>query len=178
MFGFFRKDANREVIETVFARMAEAARQPELFSALGIPDTVNGRIESLSLHLVVLLRALIRLPAPADEIAKDLTDYFYEQIEGAMREIGVADIKVPKRMKRMAGALLGRSHVVAQALQSADRDGLAMILCRDVLELGDVPNEAAMRLAEYLLEAEKSLSHGTLNNIISGAIMFPRAGAF
>ncbi len=177
MLKLFRKNPNRPLIEALFEAIAHSARQPELFSGLGIPDTVNGRIESLALHLVVVLRRLSWLPAPADDVAKDVTDYFYEQIEGAMREVGVADIKVPKRMKRFAGALLGRAHVYHEALEAGDLDRLAEILAHDVLDKTSTTPEA-QKLARYMAAAEKSLSQSDFQDIIAGRLVFPSAGAF
>ena len=56
------------------------------------------------------MRALRELPAPADEVAKDLTDAFFRDMDASLSEMGVGDTVVPKRMKKVAEAFYGRAH--------------------------------------------------------------------
>ncbi|RZK81903.1 MAG: hypothetical protein EOO66_27245 [Methylobacterium sp.] len=62
---FRRNDARRRSIETLHMRINAASRQPGLYTGLGVPDGVEGRFESLILHVILVLRRLNRLPAPA-----------------------------------------------------------------------------------------------------------------
>ena len=60
----------------------------------------------MSLHVILVLRALRDLPPPADDVAKDLTDAFFQDIDASLREMGIGDIGVPKRMKKLAARFL------------------------------------------------------------------------
>ena len=62
------------VIDALYGRIAAAARAPQLYLALGAPDTLEGRFGALALHVVLVLCRLRRLPPPADEVAQDLVD--------------------------------------------------------------------------------------------------------
>ena len=73
----------------------------------------------MSLHTILVLRALRELPPPADEVAKDLTDAFFQDLDASLREMGVGDTVVPKRMKKLAAAFYGRAH----AYDAASRRG-------------------------------------------------------
>ena len=81
ILGLFRKDTRRTLIATLYERVATASRVPGLFEALGVPDTVEGRFEALSLHVVLVLRALRGRPSPADEVANGFAGAFFRDLD-------------------------------------------------------------------------------------------------
>src|ERR671932_1142779 len=109
IFGLLRKDPRRPVIETLYQRIAAASRQSFLYLNFGVPDTVEGRFEAIVLHLTLILRRLRALPAPADAVAQDLVDCFFGHLDASLRELGVGDAAIPKRMKSLGAAFNGRS---------------------------------------------------------------------
>ena len=117
----FRRSANRQLIDRLSGEIVAAARDPVLFTEYGIDDSLEGRFEAVTLHAVLVLRRLNRIDPPAPEIARDLTDAIFRSFEIALREMGVGDISVPKRMKTIAGAFLGRAAAYDMALRGARR---------------------------------------------------------
>ncbi|WP_243368440.1 ubiquinol-cytochrome C chaperone family protein [Microvirga solisilvae] len=174
IFSLFRKDPRRVAIAGLYARIADASRNPGLYAGLGIPDTLEGRFESLSLHMVLSLRALRELPAPADDVAKDLTDAFFRDMDASLREMGVGDTVVPKRMKKVAASFYGRAHAYDPALNAADEAALAEALGRNALG-ADAP---AIALARYALAADKGLKAVTLDMLLESGPVFPAPEAF
>ncbi|HZH12527.1 MAG TPA: ubiquinol-cytochrome C chaperone family protein [Microvirga sp.] len=174
IFSLFRKDPRRVAIAGLYARIATASRNPGLYAALGIPDTLEGRFESLSLHMILSLRALRELPAPADDVAKDLTDAFFRDMDASLREMGVGDTVVPKRMKKVAAAFYGRAQAYDPALNGRDEAGLAQALGRNALGT-DAPAGA---LARYALAADKGLQAVTLDVLLESGPAFPAPEAF
>lgn len=174
IFSLFRKNSRRTTIAVLYKRIATAARAPGLYSALGVPDTIEGRFESLSLHMVLALRALRNLPEPAAEVAGDLTDAFFQDLDAAHREMGVGDTTVPKRMKKLAAAFYGRAHAYDAPLDAADEPALAETLGRNALG-----REAPARsLARYALAADKRLKEADLAAILEPGPVFPNPEAF
>jgi cytochrome b pre-mRNA-processing protein 3 len=169
IFGLFRKDPRRALIALLYKRIATASREPGLFSRLHIPDTLEGRFESLSLHMILMLRALRRLPAPADEVARDLTDAFFRDMDASLREMGVGDTVVPKRMKTIASSFYGRAHAYDGPLDAADAGALALALGRNVYET-EAP---AAPLARYALAADHGLGQAGLDAILDSGPVFP-----
>src|SRR6476620_7868248 len=106
IFGLFRRSANERVIERLHGEIMAAVRQPSLYADYGVPDTFEGRFEMLILLSTLVVRRLAKLPSPGPEIAQDLTDKIFSEIDAAMREMGVGDLAVPKRIKKMAAAFL------------------------------------------------------------------------
>jgi cytochrome b pre-mRNA-processing protein 3 len=169
IFSLFRKDPRRTAIATLYKRIATASRTPGLYATLGIPDTLEGRFESLSLHMVLALRALRTLPPPADETAKDLTDAFFRDMDASLREMGTGDTVVPKRMKKIAEAFYGRAHAYDAPLDAADEAGLAQALGRNAYG-GDAP---AVALARYAFAADQGLKALDLAALLETGPVFP-----
>jgi len=178
IFNFFRKDPRRTVIALLFERIATASRDPGLYGDLGIPDTLEGRFEALSLHMVLALRALRGLPSPADEVGRDLTDAFFRDLDASLREMGVGDTAVPKRMKKLGEAFYGRARVYDAALNATDEGELAVALGRNVMGLEPGAEAPARPLARYALAADRAFKASSLDTILEHGFTFPRPGSF
>src|SRR5918995_2014863 len=168
IFSLFRKDPRAQLVEGLHRRIDDAVREPALYLRLGVPDTPEGRFEALALHLVLVLRALRRLPPPANDVAQDLVDAFFRQLDASLREMGVGDVGVPKRMKRLAQAFFGRAAAYDRALDEGDRDALAIALGRNVLG-----GDTASGLAAYALAADRKLAGRDLDALLSRGVPFP-----
>jgi cytochrome b pre-mRNA-processing protein 3 len=173
IFRLFRKDPRRTTIALLYKRIATASRTAGLYAALGIPDTVEGRFESLSLHMILVLRALRGLPAPADEIAKDLTDAFFRDMDASLREMGVGDTVVPKRMKKVAASFYGRAQAYDPPLEQGDEPAMAEALARNAC--GAVA--PATSLARYAFTADRGLRAMSLDALLDAGPVFPAPDA-
>ena len=174
IFRIFRRDPRRTTIAAFYKNIATASRTPGLYGGLAMPDTIEGRFEALSLHMILVLRALRDLPAPADEIAKDLTDAFFRDMDASLREMGVGDTVVPKRMKKIAASFYGRAQAYDPPLNAGDEEGLAQALGRNAYG-SDAP---ARPLARYALAADKRLKTLDLNALLDTGPIFPMPEAF
>ena len=174
IFRFFRRDPRRVTIARLYERIATASRDPGLYGALGLPDTIEGRFESLSLHMILVLRVLRGLPAPADEVAKDLTDAFFRDMDASLREMGVGDTVVPKRMKKVAASFYGRAQAYDKPLERADEETLAQALGRNA-HGSDAP---AAALARYALAADRDLTGLDLDAFLETGPVFPVPDTF
>jgi cytochrome b pre-mRNA-processing protein 3 len=178
IFNFFRKDPRRTVIATLFERVATASRDAGLYADLGVPDTVEGRFEALSLHMVLALRALRDLPSPADEVGRDLTDALFRDLDSSLREMGVGDTAVPKRMKKLGEAFYGRARVYDAALNARDEAALAEALGRNVMGREAAGEAPARPLARYALAADRDFKTLSLEQVLEQGFTFPRPGSF
>jgi cytochrome b pre-mRNA-processing protein 3 len=174
IFSLFRKDPRRTTIATLYKRVATASREPELYASLGMPDTVEGRFEALSLHMILVLRALREMPSPADEVAKDLTDAFFRDMDASLREMGVGDTVVPKRMKKIAESFYGRAQAYDGPLNASDEAELASALGRNAYG-SEAP---ATPLARYALAADRAFGAADLDALLATGPAFPRPEAF
>jgi cytochrome b pre-mRNA-processing protein 3 len=163
MFGFRRKDKGSAALDALHHRVVEQSREPALYGPEGLPDTVEGRFEALSLHALRVLRRLRALPAPADDVAQELVDRVFAHLEIALRELGIGDFGVPKRMKKIAGAFYDRTRLYDPLLDAGDAAGLAAEIA------GHLEVEAArlVPFARYALAGEQELAGCDLATLLS-----------
>lgn len=170
LFGSRRK-ASLAVTDAIYAQIVAAARQETLYSAWNAPDTPLGRFEMLSLHMILFLRRL-RNEEPARELGQDLTDEFFRDVDHSLRELGISDMGIPKRVKKLARMFYGRVASYGEALDKADRGELAAALARNVTpERAAWPEAAAV--AGYAFEASEALAAQDIEQILTGEVRFP-----
>ncbi len=176
-FGLFgKKNSNRVIVERQYAYLTEAARRPPFYAHMDVPDTVMGRFEMLSLVLILYFRRTRSSERSGQEIAQEIIDAFFEDLDHSIRELGVGDVSVPKRMKKLAGMFYGRLDAYAKALDSADQPLLAAALKRNFHPSNeDGPDMAS--LAEYAFAAEAALKELDEDIIVTGTaeLCEPRA---
>jgi cytochrome b pre-mRNA-processing protein 3 len=171
VFRLFRRRAEGPPAGPLYEAVMAASRRPFLFAGLGVPDTVMGRFESLTLHAVLVVRRLKGAPEPGPALAQALTDRLFAGLDAALREIGIGDLTVPKRMKDFAAAFLGRAAAYGRALDAGDRDALAAALARNIY--GGEPGDAAARLADLALATARSLDPQDVATLAAGGFAWP-----
>jgi cytochrome b pre-mRNA-processing protein 3 len=133
IFGYFgRKRKNREIVDGLYRQLTAAARDPVYYSQMNVPDTVMGRFEMLSLLMVLFFRRTDKAGPAVKQLAQDMVDTFFEDIDHSIRELGIGDVSVPKRMKKLARMFYGRAHSYGEALSRNDADALADALVRNI----------------------------------------------
>jgi cytochrome b pre-mRNA-processing protein 3 len=171
IFSLFRQKNETPSVERVYAYIVAAARAPHLYIRAGVPDTVMGRFESLVLHMGLALRRLKQLPAPADSLSQELVDRFFADLDAALREIGIGDVSVPKKVKKLGQAFYGRLAAYDAALgDAAGPDDLETALARNVLEKPEEPGLAAA-LALHARKTAKALAEADFAAFLDGSAL-------
>jgi len=175
LFGRERQ-ANRAITEALYGEIVAAARQSPFYSDWNVPDTPLGRFEMLSLHMFLFQHRMLGEEGVPKALAQALIDEFFIDIDHSLRELGISDVGVPKRMKKLAKMFYGRTAAYADALNRADMAALAAALTRNVRpELQDWPE--AGHLADYAARAQKHLASQASEQIQAGRLSFPAAEA-
>ncbi|MGA0608503.1 ubiquinol-cytochrome C chaperone family protein [Phenylobacterium sp. VNQ135] len=150
----------------LYARVVEQARSPALYRDLGAPDTVEGRFEIYSLHVVLLLERLRGHGEAAADVSQALFDAYVSSLDDALREMGVGDLSVGKKMRKLGEAFYGRGKNYQEALDSLpDRAPLEAILGRTVY--ADAEDRSA-ELADYVLAQREALAGNSLEALLAG----------
>ncbi len=131
---------DEEFAAAVYRRTGEWARAPELFEACGIPDTLDGRFDSLALHAALVIERLHREP-DGEALAQAFFDMMFKHLDLTLREIGVQDLGVGRRIKIMAEGFHGRALAYREAM-AGEPTVLAKVLRRNAYG-GRPPPEAA-----------------------------------
>ncbi|MGH6950792.1 MAG: ubiquinol-cytochrome C chaperone family protein [Vitreimonas sp.] len=143
IWPFRRSQANADAARLLSAVTA-ASRKSDLFGAGRATDTLAGRFELMTLNASLALFRLRAEPGLAP-LAQAFTDQLFRQFDAGLREEGVGDTSVPKRMHRMAGDFYGRLAAYTTAIGAHDQGALAAAIGRNVL--GDEAHPFAARLA-------------------------------
>jgi cytochrome b pre-mRNA-processing protein 3 len=169
-----KRRSNRLLIDQLHGKIVAAARRPLLYAGLGAPDTFDGRFQMMTLHAGLVMRALSHLPGSGRELAQELADSVFRHFDIALREIGVSDVGMPKRMKRLAEAFYGANKAYGEALDAGDTALLTSALGRNVYGGADAGHAPALAL--YVEECARALLAIPIDTFAAGDVTFPEFG--
>jgi cytochrome b pre-mRNA-processing protein 3 len=155
-------------IEAIYGMIVAQARLPAFYQSFGVPDTVNGRFDMVLLHLWLVLRRL-RMSTDGTALAQALFDHFCSDMDDNLREMGVGDLAVPKRMVKFAEAFYGRTAAYDAALKAGGSE-LAQALARNVLLVTEATPAAP--LAGYVQAAVRNLETIDDKRLLNGEWTF------
>lgn len=169
MFTWLRQLLRRPApsgVDATYITLVAQARNPFFYLKLAVPDTLDGRFEMIVLHLFLLQHRLLDEPS-AQGFAQQLSEAFFRDMDRSVRELGVADTGVGKRIKRMGTAYHGRLQAYRAALSDPQklRAALARNLYGTVAE-GDVRSLDAM--ADYIHRQATALAGAPLSTLTDG----------
>lgn len=121
----------REALRPLWHRVVEIAREPGWYAKGGVADTVAGRFDAITLVLALVMLRMDGNPALRAPSAR-LTELFVEDMDGQLRQSGVGDLVVGKRMGKLVGALGGRIDALREALANSDNAALIAMIERNV----------------------------------------------
>jgi len=170
ILGLFRRKKHDETIGTLYGAIVAQARNPLFYSAHGVPDTVQGRFEMVVLHAFLMLHRLKEESEERRELGQELFDLLFLDFDRALRELGVADTKVPKKIRQMGEAFYGRVQAYDEGLASDDERALRDALARNVL--ADPTGDAAV-LAAYVRQAAAAFAARPYESFLAGDLPFP-----
>jgi cytochrome b pre-mRNA-processing protein 3 len=176
IFRLFRRDPRVGTIDALYGAIVAQARRPAFYVAYGAPDTAEGRFDMVVLHLALVCRRLSRetgaTEAPARQLSQQVFDMFCADMDHNLREMGVGDLTVPKKMRRMGEAFYGRLGVYDRALAASHDEELATALARNVLGT-EAPTPPARRFAAYVRDAVGRLDATPFAALAGGQLDFP-----
>lgn len=171
------RSALKSTAADLYGAVVARARSPEFYAAMGIPDTPEGRYEMVALHLLL---ALERLRAEGEQgvaLSRTLIETFIADMDGSMREMGVGDLTVPKKVKAAAAGLYGRAEAIRGALApDAEAGALEAAICRFTLNAGP-GDPRASGFARYIRAQSAGLSALPADAVLAGRIDFPPISA-
>ncbi len=167
----FRRGPARIAGEKLYEAAIAQARQPAFYADLGAPDTVEGRFELYTLHVVLVLHRLSGLGGEAGETAQALFDTYVQALDDALREMGVGDLSVGKKMRKLGEAFYGRAKAYQAALAGADLAVVSALIGRTVYAGEDAG--AADRLADYVQRSAALLATLPVEDVLASRLAWP-----
>ena len=157
--------------DKLYGAIVAQARLPVFYRSYGVPDTIDGRFIVLSLHLFALLHRLQSEGAEARGQAQALMDRFSGDMETVLRELGIGDLGIPKKVRALAASSQALLHAYAAALEAGEPALAATIA--EVLPLeGETARAASEPLASYVWEIVGELERQPPDSLLAGEIHF------
>ena len=169
--SLFRTPPETQTAQTLYAATIHAARRPDFYTVLGVPDTPEGRFEILALMAFLLLRRL-----KSEDAAKDVSqayfDVMFDDIDSNLRELGVGDISVGKKVKKLAESFYGRIKAYEEALAAPADDMLGHALTRYPYRGAEPAQAHITTLSAYVRDADADLAAQDVARLLDGHVTF------
>jgi cytochrome b pre-mRNA-processing protein 3 len=166
IFNLFRKSTAPDAAFEAYRSIVAQSRQEKFYADWGVPDTVTGRFDMISLHLALRLRRL-KGDSASQPFGQALVDLFFRDMDRSLRELGVTDLGVPKKVKTMGNIFYGLVGALGDAVDSGDAAAVEAVLVKNIY---GAANPHAATLAAYLLdEAHRLAAEPTAAVTFAGA---------
>jgi cytochrome b pre-mRNA-processing protein 3 len=170
ILSLFRKNTATEPVYGIYRAIVAQSRQPVFYAEWGVPDTVTGRFDMISLHMALLFRRLRAATGPGKDFSQSVFDLFFKDMDRSLREMGVTDLGVPKKIQKMGNLFFGLLAAINEAMDRGDVEALANVLSRNIFD-GEA-SENARRLAEYAMAQDATLASQPVETITAGTVTF------
>ena len=158
---------------TLYGALVRQARSPEFYLNMSVPDTAEGRFEMVALHTILVLRRRRGGGEPGKALGQKLFDVLFDDMDQTLREMGVGDLSVGKKIKALASSFYGRIDVYERGLREPAGDGLEAAIRRNVFSTPDVPAPHVAALADYVRRLDAGLLVQQIEHIMAGRVTFP-----
>ncbi|MGN6750771.1 MAG: YceD family protein [Xanthobacteraceae bacterium] len=158
-------------IDDLYGAIVAQSRREVFYTGYSVPDTIEGRFDVIVLHIVVMLASLDRAGPAARGIGQNLFDRFCRDLDANLREMGIGDLAVPKRMRQFGEAFYGRQAAYLAALAAPDRRKLEKALARNIFQ--GIDGAGPRRLARYARALARRFEVQDQAALLRGAVVFP-----
>jgi cytochrome b pre-mRNA-processing protein 3 len=158
MFGrIFSKKPTIDLAYEIYGGLVSRARNPVFYRDLAVPDTLNGRLDLMVMHVFLLSLRLKDSDETCRALSQEVFDAFLLDMDRGLREEGVGDVTVPKRIKTMTQIFYGRVGAYEKPVLDGDKKALAVAINRNIFTDAH-DDENSNRLAGYMLRLHAHLT--------------------
>ena len=166
---FFSKTRQDKLARNVFKIIVEQSRKKYFYLHLGVPDTLEGRFELIVLHTFLVVRCL-KQSKVMKKFGRDIMTILFDDFDLSLREMGVGDMGIGKKIKVMADSFYGRCKAYEEGLKLGDRE-IEEAITRNVYR-GEIDRKLALILVNYLKSEAKHIESLSFNDIYLGKFNF------
>ena len=171
--AIFSNNRPEEEAHALYTAAINQARQEFLFKDFGVPDTIDGRFDMISLHIFLVLHRLKEESDRTAELAQCLFDTMFGDMDRSLREMGAGDLGVGRRVKVMATAFYGRMSAYEKAASNSDSEVLTEAILRNIFREDEAKSQDAKRIANYTNWIADELSTFPIDDLLEGRLVFP-----
>jgi len=182
MFSIFNKQGKiRDIAHILFGRIVDQSRQPKFYAAWAVPDTLDGRFDLIILHVSLVVN---RLEASDENkqislLIRHLQEVLFDNMDMSLREMGVGDMSVGKKVKIMAEAYFGRKAAYQAALR-ADKSaaGIAASVVKNIYREQPPGENIVDQFVAYIERQAQALEKQSDEALIAGDVFFEEFGSY
>jgi cytochrome b pre-mRNA-processing protein 3 len=158
----------------LYTATVQAARDPVYFTDLGVPDTLDGRFDLVGLFVALVIRRLRAIEAAggAPGLAQAVFDAMFADMDFNLRELGVSDMSIGRRVRAMWEAFHGRALAYEGPLSAGDTAALEVALVRNVWRGDEAAAVHAGTLAQAALAQDAHLRGQDAGTLAAGQVEF------
>ena len=172
---FFKKK-NKEILRLatlLYRLIVNQARTKEFYLNLKVPDTIDGRFELIVLHFFLLERTLNKEIKKDQLVYKELLDIMYKDFDMSLREIGVGDLSVGKKIYHMTEAFSGRLFAYRKFNTNKNVKIMSLAIKRNIY--GTIKNIEAKYIKimkSYILDSMKLIDKSRVYKVSENSSIF------
>lgn len=170
IFPLFKKSKFPAPVYAVYSAIVAQSRREIFYVEWGVPDTLTGRFDMISLHAALVFRRLRSKESQTKAFAQDVFDCFFKDMDRSLREMGVGDLSVGKRIEKMGSLFYGMLNSINQALDSGEAGAVEAVLMRNFHD-GERHPEVE-KFADYVLLCDDILATQDVTAIMEGKVTF------
>jgi len=154
----------------VYAKVMKQSRNPVFYAPGLVEDSTDGRMEWLTVHLSIILYALRQHGEDGAKLSQAIYDTMVDDFDIALREEGLSDSGVKRRIKPLAKMFLSRARVYGESL-IAD-DGSFRAATKKYVIRGSDSNSLDL-LDDYLEKFSEKAKGFSIDHIAGAEFTFP-----
>lgn len=170
IFGRQRTDVRDA--ERVYAALLRQSRNVQFYGEGHVPDTYDGRVDCLTFHMSAVMYRLSELGENGERLSQSIFDVMVDDFDIALREEGLTDTGVSKRIKPIIGHFYARLKDYTESLNDEQATTRLMKTLRSGAMSGCNP-EFAEAMSLYLIDFYSSLNRLSLGEIAQAKFEFP-----
>lgn len=175
MFGFFSKKKKLSgSANKIFLKIIDHTRSPVFYTRFAVDDSLDGRFDLMTVHMVLVLE-ILENHEPIDDariLGRTLQEIMFDNLDLTLREIGVGDLGVSKKIKVMAEAFFGRMATYQKLFNKYDIENMSLALKRNLYRGKDIDNAIMTKFAKYVYLQITHLKTQSVQDIMTGKIDF------
>ena len=174
-FGAIGASGPKHAAAQVYVTLVGQARDPLFYAELGVSDSMDGRFDMIALHAFLVMQRLKGEGEAADKFSQHLFDAMFDDMDRALRELGVGDMGVGKRVRAMGKAFMGRAE--AYELAADNESDMKQALARNLFRGEEVNDDVLNTMVSYMSAQRACLASQATEVILDGDISFDPATA-
>ncbi|MGV6800496.1 MAG: ubiquinol-cytochrome C chaperone family protein [bacterium] len=170
---FFKGGKYYQAAFDLYAAIIIQGRNPLFYQEYMVDDNVEGRFDMITIHAFLLLRRLRQENSgPAAKLSQKMTNIMFRNMDHSLREMGVGDLTVGKKVRKLAEDFSGRIRAYDPEIEAKNIDKLTLAIARNVYGNEELDSPAPKALADYMIKCETNLESQSFEQFMTGKIEF------